>query len=115
MSDERDALLEAAFADARQDIADDGFSADIAMRVDRSRRRVLIGRLGIAALLVAFEFILDAPLQSTVGGFTDVLAMQLFRIENELLAYALTPVNSIAGLLGMILLGAQFGWRRFAA
>ena len=76
------------------------------------RRRVLAGRLAIAALFIVLELLLDSPLQDTINTFTASLGTTIFPTDNEWLAFALTPVNSFSGVLGLCLLGLNFIYRK---
>lgn len=112
MSDTRDPLLETLFAQARVEVKADDFDEKVMAKVERRRRNVLIGRLALLALLIAFEFLLAAPLQNSVGVVTAALSVSLINIGNEWLAAMVAPLNSVAGLLGMLLLGLHAIYRR---
>ena len=112
MNDERDPLLESLFAQADREPADDDFNAQVMAHVERRRRNVLLGRFAIVALLVALEALLSAPLQNSVGVFTQVLSTTLVELQNEWLALVVAPLNSIAGLIGMLLLGLHYLYRK---
>ena len=112
MNDERDPLLESLFSRAGNELVEDKFTVQVMARVKKRRRNVLIGRLGIVALLVALELLLSSPLQNAAGGITQVLSMSLIEVENEWLTMVFAPLNSIAGLIGMLLLSTQFLYRR---
>lgn len=104
--------LEALFARAEQPLTDDAYTAQVMARVDRRRRMVMLGRVGLVAVLVAFELLLSAPLQNSVGAVTQALGTTLINVENEWLAVAAAPLNSIAGIIGMLLLGLHALYRR---
>lgn len=112
MSDERDPLLDSLFARAERELVEDRFTANVMARVATRRRNVLIGRLAIVALLIALEVLLSDPLQNYTGVITQVLSMSLVKLESGMVALVLAPINSIAGLIGMLLLGLQFLYRR---
>ena len=112
MSDERDPLLDSLFAEAANEQADDNFTAKVMLGIEKRRRKVIIGRIGIIGLLFAFEFLLSAPLQNSVGVLADTLSMSLIPIQGEWLAAAFAPLNSIAGLIGMLLRGLHTLHRR---
>ncbi len=112
MNDERDPLLESLFSQAEHELVEDRFTVQVMAGVNKRRRNVLIGRLAIVALLVALELLLSAPLQNTAGAITQVLGMSLIEVESEWLSLVFAPLNSIAGLLGMLLLSMQFLHRR---
>ncbi len=104
--------LEALFARAEQPLTDDAYTAQVMARVDRRRRMVMLGRVGLVAVLVAFELLLSAPLQNSVGAVTQALGTTLINVENEWLAVAAAPRNSIAGIIGMLLFGLHALYRR---
>jgi len=112
MSDERDPLLESMFREAASEPADAAFTAKVMTRVDKRSRNVILGRIAIVGLLIAFEFLLSAPLQNSVGSLSEVLSMNLLPIENEWLAVIVAPLNSVAGIIGLLLLGLHVLYRR---
>ena len=112
MSDERDPLLDSLFAEAAKEQADDKFTAGVMLGIEKRRRNVIIGRIGIIGLLFVFEFLLSAPLQTSVGALVDGLSTSIFPIKSEWLAAAAAPLNSVAGLIGMLLLGLHTLHRR---
>ena len=112
MSEQRDPRLESLFAEAQQELVDENFTAGVLAKLETRGRRVLFGRIAIVALVIAFELLLDSPLQNSVGTITQMLGTALFEINHEWIAFAVAPVNSIAGLLGMTLLGLHAAYRR---
>ena len=112
MNDERDPLLESLFSQAEHELVEDEFTVQVMDGVKKRRRNVLIGRLAIVVSLVALELLLSSPLQDTAGVITQVLGMSLIEVESEWLTMVFGPLNSIAGLLGMLLIGMQFLYRR---
>lgn len=112
MSDERDAVLDAMFGAAEQDLPAEEFTVSVMAGVNARRRRLVAGRLSVAVLLILLELLLDSPLQNSVGFVTSTLATNLFELEGEWLSFVLSPVNSVAGLLGLLLLGLSVLYRR---
>lgn len=112
MNDERDPLLESLFEQAERELVDDKFVVRVMAQVATRRRNVLIGKLAIVALLVALELLLSAPLQNSASVIAQVLSTSLVELEGGRLALMVAPINSIAGLIGMLLLGMQFLYRR---
>ncbi|MDJ0940048.1 MAG: hypothetical protein QNJ00_09810 [Woeseiaceae bacterium] len=111
MTEERDPLLESLFAEAQQDF-DDDFVSTCMDSVRRRSRRVFASRVAIAVLVVAFELALDAPLKNSVGALASAMGTSLYEFDNEWLAFLMTPINSIAGLVGLLLLGLHALYRR---
>ena len=112
MNDERDPLLETLFVQAERELTDEQFTADVMSGIRKRRHNVLAGRLSVVALLIALELLLNAPLQNSVGIFAQALTAGLFKVDNEWLAYAVGPLNSLAGLLGMVLIGLNLLFRK---
>jgi len=112
MNDERDPLLESLFSQAEHELVEDQFTLQVMDRVKRRRRNVLVGRFAIVALIIVLELLLSAPLQNTAGVVTQALSTSLIEVESEWLTLIFGPVNSVAGLIGMLLLGMQFLYRR---
>ena len=116
MSDERDPLLESLFAQATHSqplaAADNGFVDGVMASIETRRRNVLLGRISIVALIVLFELLLSAPLQNSVGVLTSVLGTSLIDLNNSWIAVLLEPINSIAGVIGILLLGMHWLYRR---
>ena len=112
MNDERDPLLESLFAQAGRELIDEQFTERVMAGIDRRRRNVLIGRFAVVGLLVALELLLNAPIQNSVGTLADAMGAGLIQLDNEWVAYAVGPLNSIAGMVGVTLLGLHFLFRR---
>jgi len=112
MNDARDPLLESLFAQAESAPADDNFIAEVMANIDKRHRNVFIGRIAIVALLVTFELVMASPMQNFVGVIAETMSTSLIEVTNEWLSTAVAPVNSIAGLMGMLLLGLHTFFRR---
>lgn len=112
MNEERDPILESLFVQADRELIDEKFTARVMAGIDRRRRTMLIGRLSVIGLLIVLELLLNAPIQNSVGTVAGVLGSGLFQLDNEWAAYALGPLNSIAGLIGLTLLGLNFLFRK---
>lgn len=112
MSNDRDPVLEALFDKARPEFNENRFVEKVMARVDRRRRMVFFGRLVIVALIVLLEFLPSSPLQNSVGTMTQVLGSSLVELKADWLIFIFEPVNSIAGVMGMLLLGLHLIYRR---
>ena len=112
MNNERDPLLESLFAQAECEPANDNFQAAVMANIAKRRRNVFIGRFAIVALLIVFELVMSSPMQNFVGTVTEALSTSLFEINNEWIAVAVAPLNNIAGLIGMLLLGMHHFYRK---
>ena len=112
MNNERDPELEVLFADAAAESPNGDFTDKVMTGVASRRRNVMFGRIAIVALIVLLEVLLSAPVQSTVGVIVDILGTPLIELNEPMLAMMLTPVNSIAGVIGGVLLLVHFLYRR---
>ncbi len=112
MNDERDPQLEALFVQAEQELADDGYVDGVMDRMRRHRRNSLIGRFTAVGLLLLLEVLLSAPLQNSAAAVASALSMSLVSVDDKWLAFAFAPINSVAGLLGVLLLWLHFLYRR---
>ena len=109
---DRDPELERWFDAAEEHVADEAFTKAVMSRISARRRRVLGTRFGILALVVVLELLLDAPLGASVGMLSNVLATNLYPVENEWLEFIVSPINSVAGALGLMLLALHLFYRR---
>jgi len=112
MSNDRDPILEAMFEKSRPTYEDDGYVERVMAKVDGRRRNVMFGRLLIVALIFLLEFLPSSPLQYSVVRFTQALSNDLFELNTAWLEFIFAPVNSIAGIIGLFLLGLHVLYRR---
>ena len=114
MIEQRDRLLESLFDAADEKLSDETFTSSVVEDVRSHRRRLLFGRLAVAALLLILELLLDSPLQASLGNAGDALGTPLYPVKHEWIGFILTPINSVAGLIGLILLGLHYFYRKIA-
>lgn len=112
MTDDHDPLVASMFADAERGFDDPDFIDAVMKRIRSRRRRVLFARALIVAALIALEVVLESPLQNSLGILGEVLGDPLIAINDGWINYLLSPVNSIAGLIGLTLLGLNLLYRR---
>ena len=112
MNDERDPLLESMLMLEEGELVEDDFTQQVMTNVENRWLNVLLGRVAIVALLVLFEVLLSTPLQNSVGAMTAVLNTSLLDVHNEYIALIVAPLNSIAGLVGILLLGVHYFYRK---
>src|SRR5210317_1356167 len=112
MKSDRDPQLEALFADAATASPSDDFTGRVMQGIARRHRNILLGRIAIVALIVLLEVLLSAPVQSSVGFIVEVLGTPLIELGESMLALMLTPINSVAGVLGGVLLLVHYLYRK---
>ena len=112
MTSERDPELQSLFDAAKQDLSDAEFTSTVTARMDRRRRQVLVGRVAVVAAIVLLEIVLESPLRSSMGLAVEVLGRDLVPVGDGWLGFVLAPLNSLAGLVGMTLLGINLLFRK---
>ncbi|MCG6859594.1 MAG: hypothetical protein LJE67_16160 [Salaquimonas sp.] len=116
MNDELDPGLQILFANAEEDLANDGFDdafAGLVMAAIERQRRASRARwivLGLAGLAAAWFF--ADPLAQLVYHMSEGLTASLVPANEGTLMQMLTPLNSVAGLIALLLLAGQMLWRR---
>ncbi len=112
MTDPLDRKLEALFEAAEQDLVDDAFIERIRDQLSGRRRRLIAGRVAVLVAIVALEFVLQSPLQQSLGIVTDVLGTPVFAIQGAWLEFAFGPINTVAGIVGTVLVSMHLLIRR---
>lgn len=95
--------LKALFTDTGQELPAGDFIDSVMVNVDGMKRRALIGRLAIGLALCLLAIVL----QDTIFPASRILFLPLIEIQNNLVAEALAPINSLGGLLTIGLLGLR--------
>ena len=100
---EREPDLQATFAEAGPDPVTNGFTDQVMERTDSMKHRTLVRRLIIGSVLA----VLAVPLQDFALATAQTLAVQLVQIDGQLIGLLLAPINTVGGLLSMVLLGIR--------
>jgi hypothetical protein len=112
MTTDRDPALQSLFAIARQDLAGDAFANQLMSHIDRLRRRVLIAWVCAGLLSAAFAVFLTEPVLQAVNLATQFLPESLLELDNRVVAQFLAPLNSIAGLVALGVLGLRMAYKK---
>jgi hypothetical protein len=112
MKDERDPVIESLFTQAERQLEDSDFADRIMARVNRRRRRIIGIRVAIVLALVILELVTSEPIQNYVGNATQLLSMQLLDLGDSWYFALFSPLNSVLGIVGLILIAMQFLYRR---
>jgi len=115
MTDARDPGLQAMFDSTREDAADDAFVARVMADVEKGQRRTVISWVFAGLLLAPVAWWLSTPLLGAVDLATQLLPDTLIAVEEGLLAQLLAPVNSVAGVVGLVFLGAWVAYRKISS
>lgn len=111
MTDDRDPLLQTLFSDAREDLADDGFTALLMSRVDRQARLLRLRRIGIGLLLIICAWFAAGSLQMAAWAVIRGLSYPLIPLDGGWIAMLIAPANTYAGLLVLFLLSLRTAYR----
>ena len=114
MSNEHDPVIQQLFDIARQESPGDAFVAGVMARVNSQRQRVLLVWGFVALVLFAVAAILSGPVTEAVGLLTRLMPQPLVQADsgNALLTQLLTPLNSVAAVVGLGLLALIFVFRK---
>jgi len=95
MTDERDLTLQRLFDVASQDMSGTAFVDAVMLRIDKLRRKVVIGWAVAGLLLLPVGWLLAAPL------LDEGLAAQMF-----------APINSFSAIAAVAILGARVLYKK---
>lgn len=108
MNDGRDQRLVELFSHDLNALPEADFVADVLRETRRLRRR----RIMLRALLAAATSLVAIPMQDMALGLVAVLTLTLVPIDNLLLSQLLMPINTVGGLLSLVILGLRLAHRR---
>ena len=113
MSNDYDPRLQAIFTQAQQSFDHDAFLRSILERIDKERRRTMMvwSVFGVAGIIVLA--LLAKPVFTALTMATQLLPMSLVEIEVAWLRQLVSPINSIAAVLAIAVLGIRSFIRRF--
>lgn len=106
MNTDRDPNLMALFAQAEQEI-DDSFVQDVLRQIDQERRRILIIWSVLGLFIIACLAVLAAPVFSAVNLASQLLPVSLVDIETEWVRQLVSPINSVAAVIAVLVLGIR--------
>jgi hypothetical protein len=111
MSDDRDPLLQTLFADARNDLDGEAFTAQVMAKTRFLRYRVVAPWVCIALMLAAGASYLAIPLE-IAQLIAQGLTTTLIDLGGGWLGWVFSPVNNIAALLVLIVKAIRVGRNR---
>ena len=95
--------IKSLFAAAETPLSDDLFTQSVLTEAEQLKRRLLIRRILIAVAL----FALSIPLEDYVLSLSQVLLVSLVELPDSLASQLLSPVNSVGGLLSVVVLSTK--------
>lgn len=105
MTDERDPLLQSLFAESVPTIDAEEFTGRVMTKTYALRQKLITAGLIAGTLLILYIWMFGVPLQDFVLLITQFLSKNIIDIGNSWLALAVSPLNSVAGLLALALKG----------
>lgn len=117
MSDDRDVTLQTLFADAEQDLAGEAFTAEVMSQIGKVRHSAPTVWVWVCVGLVAAlgAGLLITPLRDAAHLLTQSLTSSLIELDDRLLAQLLSPVNNVATLLALGLIGLRVAYRKIVS
>lgn len=112
MTADRDPMLQGLFDIARRDPAGEQFVARIMSDINRRRRWTMFARLFIGVVLLVGAWLVAVPVQDAVNLMIQILPESLIELEHQRAARVLAPLNSIAGLVAVGVLGLGLALRK---
>ena len=114
MTTDRDPTLQKLFDIANRDIPDDAFIAEIMSRIDGLRRRALIAWAATALVLALVAWLLTPVMVGAVGLLSQALPQSLVEFDEPvaLIGQALTPLNSVAAVIAVVVLVIVLSYRK---
>lgn len=112
MSNDYDPRLQALFAEAQQVFDDEAFTRAVLERIDGQRRRAILAwsLFGLAGLILLA--LLAQPVFATLTMATQLLPVSLVDIETGWLRQLASPINSVAAVIALGILGIRKFVRR---
>ena len=102
MTDDLDPRLLALFEEAREEPTDNGFSSATLQRLQARQRRRNRLKLVPELCFVVLVVLLAEPLQAFLLELVPPLSGELFAAGGGIAGQLVQPVNSLAGLLGLV-------------
>ncbi len=113
MSTERDPQLQALFARAERQFDDDAFTRKLIATINRERRRTVLVWSVIAVIIALVLAVLAAPVFTALSMATQLLPASVVEIETDWLGQLLSPINSVAAIIALGILGIRKFYKRF--
>lgn len=103
MTEERDPQLQALFAEAKQELVDEEFTARVLTSTRRFQYRVFGAGAGLTALVLVLVAVFSAPLMTVSLLLSQVLSTELVVVGSSQLAWFLAPINNIGAAAVLLL------------
>lgn len=110
MTNDQDPTLQTLFVIARQDLADETFTADVMSRIDRQRRKAAIAWGAVYLALVTCALFLVILFLDAAQVVAHILPTTLIEMDDHQFAQVLAPLNTVPSVIvvGAIALQAAY-------
>jgi hypothetical protein len=81
-------------------------------QIARRKRRAVIAWICVGLTLITSAWLIATPIQDAVYLLTQGLTLALIDLDNRWLAQLLLPVNNVAGVLALGLMGLRIAYRK---
>lgn len=112
MTDDRDPILEALFAEPQPELDGVAFRAQLKKRSRVVRVRMAAGWLCAAAILLVFMGLLAVPVQEFAWLLAQGLTTALVDVGDGWWSVIVSPLNSVASVLVVVVKAARMGLTR---
>ena len=106
--DDKDPVLEAAFANSPKALPNDRFALEVVAQTDRLQTRKIL--VGVFAAVVLF--LLGEHMQNVSAAVTEILVMQVVDIPSGWFADFLVPINTVGGVLTIMVILLRAFYRK---
>jgi len=113
MSTERDPQLQTLFAQAEREFDDDAFARELIATINRERRRTVLVWSVVVVITALVFAVLAAPVFTALTMATQLLPASVVEIETDWLGQLLSPINSVAAIIALGILGIRKFYNRF--
>lgn len=101
---DQDQNLIALFGQAEQPFDNDAFVAGVMSQIDRERRSTLLVWIALCLFIAACITAFAAPLVAAVNMATQLLPVSLVELQDDWIGQLVSPINSVAAAVAVVLL-----------
>jgi hypothetical protein len=112
MTDERDPMLQALFADAEHDLPHDEFVARVMASTRQHKRTSRIVWMLAVVIVIPIAWLIMTIAHDSVLLLTQSLTNPLVALDDRLLAQLLSPVNNFGFLLALVVIGIRLFYKK---
>ena len=113
MSHLNDPDLQALFEQQPEVSPSQAFIDRVVLAAEQRRKRLLFIRIFAFFCLIALEFVFESPISQSLGAIGSAMQSPVFAVDGAWSSFVIEPINSVAGVLGVVLLGVYTLLRRF--